>query len=51
MEPTNIELERGGAREGGGIEPLRYDLRVGERQSVVCILEEGEVERVRGLGL
>ena len=40
--PTNIELEKGGAGEGGGIEPLSYDLRLGEWQSVVCVLEEGE---------
>ena len=40
--PTNIELEKGGAGEGGAVELLSCDLRVGERQSVVCILEEGE---------
>ena len=42
MGLTNIELEKGGAGEGRGIEPLSCDLRVGERQSVVCVLEEGE---------
>ena len=57
--PTNMELEKGGAEEGGAVElwerrtdgglrfglkvePLSCDLRVGERQSVVCVLEEGE---------
>ena len=59
MGPTNIELEKGGAGEGGAVElwerrtdgglrfglkmePLSYNLRLGERQSVVCVLEEGE---------
>ena len=42
MESTNTELEKGGAGEGGGIEPLSCDLLVGERQSVVYVLEEGE---------
>ena len=57
--PTNMELEKGGAREGGAVklwerrtdgglhfglkvEPLSCDLHVGEWQSVVCVLEEGE---------
>ena len=35
--PTNIELEKGGAREGGVVELLSSDLRVGERQSIVCV--------------
>ena len=39
---TNIELEKGGVGEGGAIEPLSCDLRVGERQSIVYVLEEGE---------
>ena len=42
MGPTNIELEKGGAGEGGVVEPLSSDLRVGERQSIVYVLEEGE---------
>ena len=42
MGSTNIELEKDGAGEGGVVELLSCDLRVGERQSVVCILEEGE---------
>ena len=42
MGLTNIELEKGGVGEGGVVESLSYDLRVGERQSIVCILEEGE---------
>nr|POE81004.1 hypothetical protein CFP56_44889 [Quercus suber] len=59
VAPTNIELEKGSAGEGGvvelwerrtdgglhfelKVEPLNYDLRVGERQSMVCVLEEGE---------
>ena len=54
-----MELEKGGAREGGAIElwerrtdgglhfglkvePLSCDLCMGEWQSVVCVLEEGE---------
>ena len=40
--PTNIELEKGGAGEGGAVKSLSCDLRVGERQSVVWVLEEGE---------
>ena len=39
---TNIELEKGGTGEGGVVESLSCDLRVGERQSVVWVLEEGE---------
>ena len=35
--PTNIELEKGGAGEGGVVEPLSSDLLVGERQSIVCV--------------
>ena len=31
------------------MEPLSCDLRVGERQSVVCILEEGEGRVCLGL--
>ena len=42
MGPTNIELEKGGAGEGGAVESLSCDLLVGERQSVVYVLEEGE---------
>ena len=42
MGPTNIELEKGGAGEGEAVEPLSCNLRVGERQSVVYVLEEGE---------
>ena len=42
MGPTIIELKKGGAGEGGAVEPLSCDLRVGERQSVVYVLEEGE---------
>ena len=43
--PTNIELEKGGAGEGGAVEPLSCDLLVGERQSIVYVLEEGEIGR------
>ena len=42
MGPTNIELEKGGAGEGGVVELLSCNLLVGERQRVVYILEEGE---------
>ena len=31
-----------GLHFGLKVEPLSCDLRVGERQSVVCVLEEGE---------
>ena len=57
--PKNIELEKGGVREGGAVELwerrtdgglhfglkvelLSCDLCVGEWQSVVSVLEEGE---------
>ena len=49
MGPTNIELEKGGAGEGGAVEPLSCDLLVGERQSVVYVLEEGEGRACQGL--
>ena len=65
VAPTNIELEKGGAGEGGAVklwkrrtdgglrfgrkvEPLRCDLCVGEQQSAVCVLEEGEGRACKG---
>ena len=32
----------GGLHFGLKVEPLSYDLHVGEQQSLVCVLEEGE---------
>ena len=49
MGLTNIELEKGGVGEGGAVEPLSCDLLVGERQSVVYVLEEGEGRACQGL--
>ena len=42
MGLTNIELEKGGAGEGGAVELLSYDLRVGSGKALFAFWRKGE---------
>ena len=42
MGPTNIELEKGGAGEGGAVELLSCDLHVGNGRALSAFWRKGE---------
>ena len=48
MGLTNIELEKGGVGEGGAVELLSYDLRVGNGRALSTFWRKGEGRACEG---